>query len=80
MTWTTADEIEAAALTLNAGERARLARRLLASLDEPAEIPQAEIDRAWAEEIGRRLAEYERGEVRTIPAGEVFARLRQPPR
>lgn len=71
MTWTTAEEIEAAAMHLSASERARLAQRLLASLDEDSEIEQA-----WAEEIDRRLDEYERGGVRAVPGDEAFASAR----
>ncbi len=71
MTWTTAEEIEATAMHLSVSERAQLAQRLLASLDEDSEIEQA-----WAEEIDRRLDEYERGAVRTVPGEEVFARIR----
>jgi putative addiction module component (TIGR02574 family) len=50
MTWTTAEEIEAAAMHLTVQERARLAERLIASLDEDSEIEQA-----WVSEMDRRL-------------------------
>ncbi|HSV58163.1 MAG TPA: addiction module protein [Variovorax sp.] len=36
----------------------------------------AELDAAWAEEIERRLAEYDRGEVPAVDAEEVFAKAR----
>lgn len=71
MTWTTAEEIEAAAMHLTVSERARLAERLLSSLDEDSEIEQA-----WAAEIDRRIDEYERGDVQTISGEEAFARAR----
>ncbi|MHB8765822.1 MAG: addiction module protein [Deferrisomatales bacterium] len=71
MTWTTAEEIEAAAMHLTVSERARLAERLLSSLDEDSEIEQA-----WAAEIDRRIDEYERGDTKLIPAEEVFDRVR----
>src|SRR5262249_43953774 len=65
---TTIDEIFEAARRLTTDERVALADRLLATVS-PEE--QAEIDAAWAEEIERRIAAYERGEVKTIPVEEV---------
>lgn len=65
-----AEDLEAAALSLPRGERARLAERLIASLDEDAEI-----EKAWREEIQRRVAELRAGEAKTIPAEEVFEEL-----
>jgi putative addiction module component (TIGR02574 family) len=63
--------VEAEALKLTAGERAALARRLLASLDEDAEIEEA-----WAAEVERRIAEVESGAVQPIPMSEALAELR----
>jgi len=65
-----AEDLEAAALSLPRSERARLAERLIASLDEDAEI-----EKAWREEIERRVAELRAGEVETIPAEQVFKEL-----
>jgi putative addiction module component (TIGR02574 family) len=70
------DRLEAEALELPARERARLAHRLIASLDEDAEEDPTEVERAWEEEIQRRLEEYQAGAVQTIPASEVFAEAR----
>jgi putative addiction module component (TIGR02574 family) len=39
--------------------------------------PDAEIDKAWAEEAERRLAAHRRGETQAIPFAEVMARLRK---
>ena len=36
----------------------------------------AEVEAAWALEIERRLAEYDRGEANSIDAEEVFAKAR----
>jgi hypothetical protein len=47
----TPEELEAEVLGLPRESRARLAARLLSSLDGPEE---AEIDRVWAEEAERR--------------------------
>jgi putative addiction module component (TIGR02574 family) len=66
-----ADKIEAAALQLPRAERARLAERLIASLDENAGVEQA-----WAQEIERRVTELRSGEVETIPGEQVFEELK----
>jgi len=58
---------------LSPQERSRLVDILLESLHEPA---TAELDAAWADEIERRLSEYDQGKVKSIPADEVFAKAR----
>ncbi len=63
--------LEAEALKLAPGERAALAQRLLASLDEDAEIEEA-----WAVEVERRIADVESGTVQVIPIAEALARVR----
>jgi len=63
--------LQAEALKLTASERAALAQRLLASLDEDAEVEEA-----WAAEVERRIAAVERGEVQDIPMAEALAALR----
>lgn len=72
-------QLEAEALELSARERAQLAHRLLVSLDDEADDP-AEVERAWEEEIRRRLAEVESGTAELIPAEQVFSELRVRPR
>jgi putative addiction module component (TIGR02574 family) len=54
-------------------ERERLVDQLLESLNEPA---ASELNAAWEAEIERRLAEYDRGDVKAIDAEEVFAKAR----
>jgi putative addiction module component (TIGR02574 family) len=66
-------EIESEALQLPPKERARLAQRLLASLD-PASDRDAE--RVWLQEAERRLDELESGKIAGIPAEQVFKRAR----
>ena len=73
-------QVEAEALDLPLRERAQLAHRLIASLDEDVEENQEEVDRAWEEEIRRRVAEVEAGTAELIPAEQVFAELRARPR
>ena len=67
-------ELERQARQLSAEERAQLAELLLESLHEG---PIAEIEAAWAVEIQERVAAFERGELRTYPAEEVFAEARR---
>jgi putative addiction module component (TIGR02574 family) len=69
-------QLESEALDLPPRERAELAHRLIASLDEDADEDPAEVERAWDEEIRHRLAELEAGTAELIPAEEVFAELR----
>jgi putative addiction module component (TIGR02574 family) len=61
------------AMALPAEERAKLAEKLLESLDHDN---QREIDEAWLDEVQRREAALEAGETSTIPAEDVFRRLR----
>lgn len=65
------------ALRLAQHDRAELAARLLASLEEDdSDGTQAEIDAAWAAEIEARVRRFERGESTSHPANEVMAQLR----
>jgi putative addiction module component (TIGR02574 family) len=66
-------KIQDDALKLSARSRARLAERLIRSLEEPAD-PDAE--RAWLDETERRSAELKKGSVTGIPAGKVFKKAR----
>jgi putative addiction module component (TIGR02574 family) len=70
------DRLEAELLALPSNERAHLAHRLIESLEAEPEDDPAEVERAWAAEIERRLAEYRAGEVTPIPASQVFAEAR----
>jgi putative addiction module component (TIGR02574 family) len=65
------EKLEAEALKLTLGERAALAQRLLASLEEDAEIEEA-----WAAEVERRIAAVESGSVQLIPIAEALAQVR----
>lgn len=56
------------ALSLEVRDRAILAERLLASLEE---ISEEEGERLWAEEAERRLDEYRAGRAQAIQAEEV---------
>ncbi len=69
-------EIEKDALKLSAEDRARLAVRLLSSLEETTESSE-EIEKLWIAEADRRFQELRDGVVMGIPAREVFAELRK---
>lgn len=56
------------ALSLDVHDRAKLAERLLASLDD---LDEQEADRLWAEEAQRRLDEYRAGRATAVGSQEV---------
>lgn len=66
------EELTEQALKLSDDQKNELIDRLLAGIS-PEE--QAVIDKAWAEEVERRLDRYERGEMELVSAEEVFRRL-----
>lgn len=68
------DALSHDALVLPPDQRVALAYRLLVSV-EPDPEPGA--DAAWEAEIARRIARLDAGESQTVPAAEVFARLRE---
>jgi putative addiction module component (TIGR02574 family) len=70
----TAEQIAEAALLLSNEDRARLADRLVESLDPEAGSP---IHAVWAKEAERRLEEVRSGKVKTIPGDEALARVRK---
>jgi putative addiction module component (TIGR02574 family) len=62
-------EVESAARRLSAKDRARLVRRLIATLEKENE---GDVEQLWLDEAERRLAAYRRGETTTHPGEEVF--------
>lgn len=69
----TTNEVEAAALGLDSGERAKLAEKLLRSLED---LSEEEIDRLWAEEALRRDEELDSGRATARDSEDVFRDLR----
>lgn len=65
------EELEVPALALPRSERARLAERLLASLDE-----EPEIEAGWAEEVRRRMEQYRAGAIEAVPGDRVMREAR----
>ena len=71
---TATDRVVDEALDLPADARISLVDRILASLNLPT---QPEIDRLWAEEAERRVAEIDAGKVKLVPGDEVFGKIRR---
>lgn len=67
----TAEQIKAEAMKLSPEERADLADWLWISA-----TPREEVKAAWDAEIERRIHQLESGEVESIPAEEVLAKLK----
>lgn len=68
------DELSKKAQTLAVEERAQLAQELLESVERDAD---PDVQAAWETEIASRIARYERGEAKLIPAEDVFAAARR---
>jgi hypothetical protein len=66
--------IEAQAMKLDSKSRAKLAQRLIRSLDDTSE---AEIERLWIEEAKRRVLEIRSGRAVLLPAADVLRRVRR---
>jgi putative addiction module component (TIGR02574 family) len=68
-----ARELESKALRLPRKERARLAQRLISSLDTEVD---ADVEELWLQEAERRLDELKSGKVAGIPAQKVIRKAR----
>jgi len=62
------------ALSLPANARLSLVEKLLISLNLPT---RPEIDRLWAEEAERRIAQIDKGVVKLLPGKKVFSNIRK---
>ncbi|MBI4595196.1 MAG: addiction module protein [Candidatus Tectomicrobia bacterium] len=65
------EELISEAVSLPVEIRLQLVERLLESLNPS----HKNIDELWAIEAERRVAEIEKGEVKTVPGDEVFQKL-----
>ena len=65
--------VEHEALSLPPEDRARLAQKLLLSLDN---LSEKELEHAWLAEADRRARELDRGDVQPISADEVRRKAR----
>lgn len=70
----TLKDLEEQAKSLSAEDRARLAEALIESLQD---APLLDIEEAWEREIEERAAAYDRGELQTVSAENVFAEARR---
>jgi putative addiction module component (TIGR02574 family) len=70
------NQVEEQALRLSLRDRARLAHRLLESLDEAVAEDPAEVERAWKEEIERRVADFDAGGIELVPSDDVLREAR----
>ena len=67
----TTDQIEQELLKLPAADRARLAQRLIASLEEDRDV-----EAAWKAEVRRRDADLQAGAVEGIPVEDALKTVR----
>ena len=65
--------VQQEALSLSPEDRAKLAQKLLLSLDT---LSEEELEQAWLIEAGRRARELDRGDVQPISANEVRRKAR----
>jgi putative addiction module component (TIGR02574 family) len=65
-------EVIKGAMSLDVRDRAMLAEKLLASLEE---LSEEEAERLWAEEAQRRLEEYRAGRAKGVEASAVHAKV-----
>ena len=68
------EQILREALDLPPIERAELVERILASFEFPV---RKDVDVAWAREVEDRIDAFERGDIRSFPASEVFGEIDQ---
>ncbi|MCP4897788.1 MAG: addiction module protein [bacterium] len=68
------EDVLSSALALSLEERARLAERLLQSLDD---ISEEEAEGLWLDEAERRIRDYRAGRVETISAEQVLSEARE---
>ena len=73
----TLEKVAEDALRLPTPERAALARMLIHSADAESAENLGEVDSAWQAEVEKRVDEVLDGNVKSIPAAEVFSRLRK---
>jgi putative addiction module component (TIGR02574 family) len=68
------DELSCKAKELALDERALLAQQLMESVEQET---APDVQAAWESEIASRIARYERGEAKLIPAADVFEAARR---
>jgi putative addiction module component (TIGR02574 family) len=69
-----ADQLLREAMRLSPEDRAKLAGKLISSLDDS--VPDSDRDVLWAAEIRRRIDEYDAGLVTAVPGDQLLADLK----
>lgn len=67
------EQVFAKAMALPPKNRVDLAERLLSSIDL---ITQQENDTLWAQEAENRIDAFEQGNIKSVPADEVFRKIK----
>jgi putative addiction module component (TIGR02574 family) len=67
------DDIVRSALDLPEKERAEVARKIIESFDE---APNADVERAWADEVARRIHDLTSGRAGSVSVREAFENAR----
>lgn len=70
-----AEQIEEEALGLKREGRARLALKLIESLDRQDQVDEAQIEERWIAEAEERARQIDAGEMELIPAEVVLKKL-----
>ncbi len=71
-----ASDIESQALKLDPATRARLALRLIQSIDQDESLASTQVESLWLREAEERLRRLEYGEDVGVPAEEAIAQAR----
>ena len=71
------DAIIAEEVQLPPDQRLALAHRILMCVEPEASV---DVDAAWDSDIRERMARYDAGATRSVPASEVFGEVRRPDR
>ena len=72
----TLEQVAEEALSLSLSDRSALTRILIQTLDAGPADDAAEVQQAWQVEVEKRVDEILSGRVKTVPAADVFAKLR----
>lgn len=67
------EQLEAEIMKLSLDARAKLAERIILSLDAPSDEENLQL---WVQEAERRLKDLREGKAKEIPAEDVFQRAR----
>jgi len=73
MSHTEIETVLGQALRMSEEERAEIAEKLIASLEDS---PDIDVEQAWQEEVRRRISDLESGNAVSIPWEEVRRRMR----